>query len=264
MSLAFAHSPERSTAYLQIATGRMKASFPCTFSGMPFDRLVAGGVLVAVFALDDWRACAADAFKVLDARERDRVQRQRQEKHRNSLTLAYALHRFVLANVMGLSAERVPLARDVRGRPLLEGEPIETSLSHADDYAAVAISMHGPVGVDIEPIHRATVMPDIAERICHRDELTRIATLDDAGQRLALLDLWVRKEAFLKAAGVGLAREMETFALPEGRAHALHHGQPPQVVVDLLDLGPTVACAVARSPGQGCISGWVRPAQAGG
>ncbi len=74
-----------------------------------------------------------------------------------------------------------------------------------------------------------------------------------------MLDLWVRKEAFLKAAGVGLEREMDTFSLPLDGAVALHPGQAARVEVERLDLGPDVACAVARSPGVGCIAGWLRP-----
>ena len=49
-----------------------------------------------------------------------------------------------------------------------------------------------------------------------RDELAALANLSDDARGRALLDLWVRKEALLKAAGIGLECEMETFPAPTG------------------------------------------------
>lgn len=259
MSFLSAHHLRSSLYGSSMTVMSLAAAFPRVAGGLSFDRLPRKGVVVAVFALEDWRGWVGDAFDIIDTRERERVQRQRQERHRDSLALAYALHRLVLAQALGMSPERVPLTRDARGRPLLVGMAVDTSLSHAEGYAAVAVGMCGPVGVDIEPSHRAGGMPDIAERICHGDEYRRIAGYDDAAQGAALLDLWVRKEAFLKAAGVGLEREMDTFALPEGRSHALHAGDAARSIVDLLDLGPAVVCAVARAPDSACAADWLHP-----
>lgn len=238
----------------------MDSVFPHGFDDRRFDRLLAGHVVVAVFALSDWRPWATDALDLIDARERERVQRQRRADHRQDLAMAYALHRLVLARALDMPGARVPLARDAQGRPVLEGLAVDTSLSHADGRVAVAMSLYGPVGVDIEPADRAEVMREIAGRICHGDEHAHIAARRDAEQGAALLELWVRKEAFLKAAGVGLAREMDTFALPEGAtATSLHPGQAAEVSVERLDLGPGVACALARRPDIPCVAGWVRP-----
>ena len=238
----------------------MASVFPHGFDGRRFDRLLDRHVVVAVFALRDWRPWAADAIDLIDARERERVQRQRRTEHRQDLAMAYALHRLVLARALDMPVAHVPLGRDPQGRPVLEGMAVDTSLSHADGHVSVAASLHGPVGVDIESATRADVMREIAGRICHGDEHARIAARHDTEQGLALLDLWVRKEAFLKAAGVGLAREMDTFALPEGPAATLlHPGEAAEVSVERLDLGPGVVCALARTPGIPCVAEWVRP-----
>ncbi|WP_241045764.1 4'-phosphopantetheinyl transferase superfamily protein [Pseudoxanthomonas sp. LH2527] len=237
----------------------LASAFPHGFGSGCFSQLLRQNALVAVFALDDWRAWTADALHILDVHEHERVRRQRRERDRHRLALAYALHRLFLAQALSLAPARVPLVRDAHGRPLLEGLQAGTSLSHADDHVAVAVSLHGPIGVDIEPIHRVEAMADIAERICHGDERTRIAGRRDAGRGAALLDLWVRKEAFLKAAGVGLGREMDTFALPEGEPTVLHPGQSARVCTDLLDLGPDVVCAVSRGPDIACVAGRLWP-----
>lgn len=144
---------------------------------------------------------------------------------------------------------------------MLQGLAADTSLSHAEGFVAVALSLHGPVGVDVEPASRVGMMREIADRICHPDERARIAAHSEGERGMGLLELWVRKEAFLKAAGVGLGREMDTFVLPEGEALALHPGEAEEVTADVLSLGPGVVCAVARRPDVACVAGWARPAE---
>lgn len=237
----------------------MASAFPDRMGGAELRQVAKHHVMVVVFALHEWRGWSVEALEIIDTRERQRVERQRQPRHRVDLALAYALHRMVLARALDIPPARVPLARDPRGRPTLDAMEAQTSLSHADGYVAVALSQSGAIGVDVEPTSRAQVMPEVADRICHGDEFARIAACRGADRGAALLDLWVRKEAFLKAAGVGLAREMDTFSLPVDRAVALHPGQAGRVEIERLDLGPDVACAVARPPGVGCIAGWLRP-----
>lgn len=237
----------------------MASVFPQRLNGIAFKPALERHVVMVAFALQDWRAWDTQALALVDARERGRAERQRQPRHRADLALAYALHRLVLAHVLEVPPAQVPLVRDARGRPVLEGREEQTSLSHAEGLVAVAVSLSGAVGVDIEPSGRAHVMHEIAERICHGAESARIAGCPEEHRGTALLDLWVRKEAFLKAAGVGLEREMDTFSLPAQGTVALHPGGTATVEIERLDLGPHVVCAVARPPGADCISGWLRP-----
>ena len=78
-----------------------------------------------------------------------------------ALTIAYALHRMVLAGVLGIAPDQVPLARDERGCPWLPGLSLHTSLSHAEGVAAFAVCAMGAVGIDIEPSQRASELPQV-------------------------------------------------------------------------------------------------------
>ena len=82
------------------------------------------------------------------------------------LTLAYALHRLLLARVLEMEPQKVPLWRDALGCPQVGAGPLRTSLSHADQWLALAVSRVGPVGVDIEPLTRAGALPEIAKSVC--------------------------------------------------------------------------------------------------
>lgn len=216
-------------------------------------------VLVALMDLRDWRTWLADAWVLLDAAEQTRVQRRRIATDRDALTVAYALHRLLLGAVLGRDATEIPLGRDARGCPRLADAAAQTSLSHADGYVALAVSMNGAIGVDIEPATRARVMPEIAERVCHPVEAAALAGLPQPAYGAALLALWVRKEALLKAAGVGPAREMSGFAAPDTSALSLAAPWGETTCVRMLDVGPDCVAAVAAPAGVAVVCAWLRP-----
>lgn len=216
-------------------------------------------VLVALFEPLAWSSWLDEADVLLDPSEQRRSQSRHDPAERDSLVLCYALHRLLLGRVMGCVAGAVPLHRDASGCPRIAGGNLFTSLSHAGTGAAVAITAAGPVGVDIEPASRASVMPDIADRISHPDDQGIPATPGTARAR-ALLRLWVRKEAFLKAAGTGLAQEMDTLAVPDDVLLPLPDGTPSRV--RMLDAGTDWVAAAAAPPGSGFKVAWLHPRRA--
>src|SRR5690606_690333 len=200
----------------------------------------AQGVFVAFFALEAWRPWLDAMRTLLDAPESERVARKRRPRDADDLVLAYGLHRLVLGLATGCEARAVPLARDGLGRPCLRDETVQTSLSHADGAVAVAVARHGPVGVDIEAAARAAQMDEIADAVLHPSERAAMAALSAPDRALALLALWVRKEALLKAAGIGLAREMHGFRAPDAIRVPLPAIEGPDgadVVVRMVDAG---------------------------
>ncbi|MEO6169965.1 MAG: 4'-phosphopantetheinyl transferase superfamily protein [Lysobacter sp.] len=217
-----------------------------------------------MFQTSDWEPWLADASALLGAADLARAQRQRNAHKREELTLAYALHRLLLGARMGVDPVVVPLARDALGCPRLQDAPFHTSLSHSGGWVAAAVTGAGPVGVDIEPESRRSVMAGIAARVCHPAEAIALAGLAPAQYNHALLELWVRKEALLKAAGVGMAREMDTFMAPDDSLQALCQAEPAMTHVQMLPLGPDVIGAVAAPPGAVVESVWLRPSPAAG
>ncbi|WP_190285774.1 4'-phosphopantetheinyl transferase family protein [Montanilutibacter psychrotolerans] len=214
-------------------------------------------VFVGLFELRDWQAWVDDAYAVLDATESGRVRSRRSPTRRDQLALCYALHRLVLGRALHCDVASVPIGRDRAGCPRVAGGSLATSLSHADGCLAVAVSAAGPVGVDIESLARAAVMPEIVERLCHPADRAAMEALAEDERNQALLALWVRKEAFLKAIGIGLQREMQTFAAPDDAVLPRRGGVTSQV--RMLDAGPHWVAAVAKPPGASVECVWLRP-----
>ncbi|KAF1718198.1 hypothetical protein CSC74_04725 [Pseudoxanthomonas yeongjuensis] len=178
-------------------------------------------LVVALADVRDWKSYLPDASALLDAAESLRMRRKRRQDDREVLTVAYALHRLLLGRILGMDPMAVPLWRDAAGCPRVGDNLVHTSLSHAGDWIALAVSRTGPVGVDIEPLVRMDLLPEMADAICTRSEHAAIEALAIDRRGRALLALWVRKEALLKAAGTGLSVEMSSFSAPEGSVRAM-------------------------------------------
>ena len=216
-------------------------------------------IAVALISVHDWRPWLGDALRMLSASETERVQRRCIAADRDELALAYALHRLLLGKVLGRDPTDVPLYRDERGCPRLAGGIAYTSLSHADGLIALAVTTSGPVGVDIEPAARAVVMAEIASCVCHHSEAAELATLREPARGAALLAIWVRKEAVLKAVGVGLAVPMDTFAAPVHHSLVLPALGADAIQIRMLSTGDRCVAAVAGDPGVVIECRWVRP-----
>ena len=93
-----------------------------------------------------------------------------------------------------------PVVRTERGKPYFPDSPYHFSLSHTPRHAVCVLSDRN-VGVDAEETDRR-VHPGLAGKILSVPERERVDRSDDP--RLALLRLWVLKEAAAKLTGEGL------------------------------------------------------------
>lgn len=219
-------------------------------------------VRVTVARLEAWASLAPALAASLGDYELARVARMRFERDRILLTVAYGLQRLLVGAALEVLPGAVPMYRDGHGRPRVEGDPCYTSLSHAHGWVAVAIDPAAAVGVDVEPFARAAAADEVAASILHRSEHASLAKLADAARARALLTLWVRKEAVLKAAGVGLAVPMATFAFERAQPTRVPGVDGAWTVRDT-DLDVPVCAAVAFE-GNATIA-WeiARPSMAG-
>lgn len=158
-----------------------------------------------------------DGRQLLDDHERVTLARLERAPAAEGYAAAHALARRAVAGVVGSPADRLRFDRrcdtcgEQHGKPTLPDFPaVHLSLSHANGFVAVALTSALPVGVDVESA-RATAFPGFAEVALHQDE--RLA-VDRTAPGVVT---WVRKEAALKALGIGLrANPAELLTPPSG------------------------------------------------
>nr|WP_275690431.1 4'-phosphopantetheinyl transferase superfamily protein [Luteibacter yeojuensis] len=172
----------------------------------------------------------AEATHLLDRRELTRAARFRFRRDRDTYTLAHAAWRVALGRCLDIDPREVPLATTADGQPRLAGTALSTSLSHSGDLVALTVCPAATVGVDIEQWPPRIDLEALMPMFCTREECAELARLDAARKARALLELWTRKEALLKAFGVGLLTDPATVPAPSTHplmppASALHY--PP-------------------------------------
>jgi 4'-phosphopantetheinyl transferase len=189
---------------------------------------------IELWCLDFARAPALAACHLSDlsGEELERLQRQRTSIARRGFALSRIALRHVMATYLGIPAWRVPLAIGSRGKPHLCGVTgLRFNLSHSHACAAIAVSHRSEVGVDIEPWDSFDDSQEMWPLACSADErhwLSASPTPEDASRRFGRL--WTRKEAILKAIGIGIGIDLRLLQL-------LAHSVAPGSVQSLAEAG---------------------------
>ena len=216
-----------------------------------------------------WRASTqlstttpSDLEALLSNEERARARQYRRDIDRTRYVASHAMSRLVLSRYVGVPPDALTFSVGTQGKPKLEcdsNSPIFFNLSHSGDLALLAISWDRAVGVDIEEIKNDVDVPALALAVLSESELRMLHAAPAGAQRGLFFGLWVRKEAVLKACGLGLTvepRRVEiTENVPVGDGSAvtvLPDGNPTNWGVREVEVGDRYAAAVA-APGKGWL-----------
>ena len=158
-----------------------------------------------------------------------------------------------LARYLDVGAGELRFDVDSRGKPILaprHGSRLRFSVARGGDVTVLAVSMAAEIGVDVEPLRRepgqwALVREALTDR--EREDLP----VGEEERAFEFLRAWVRKEALLKAAGVGLAVEPRLVELKGCEIVSLPTalGRPESwALADVALPGYAVATAAERPP----------------
>ncbi|MFM1902649.1 MAG: hypothetical protein RLZZ440_549 [Planctomycetota bacterium] len=160
---------------------------------------------------------AVDLAAVLSREERTRAARRVPEAARRAVASRGRL-RLLLGRLLEADPAAIELAAGPFGKPMLAGrwaERLHFNVTHAGDRWLVAFSPTVPVGVDLE-LRTDRHTPDWAALMAG-SILTEAEQLRDRNRIdvETLLDVWVAKEAVLKAIGTGIGDVLRSLTLPE-------------------------------------------------
>ncbi|NKI74740.1 4'-phosphopantetheinyl transferase superfamily protein [Dickeya sp. CFBP 2040] len=128
--------------------------------------------------------------------------------------LAQGMLRILLAPLCQQDASTLSFSRNPHGKPFLPQHPaIQFNLSHTHGAFAFVFARHNPVGVDVESCQgQVDRKRSVARRFFHHEEIRWLDSLDDALFLPAFIRLWSRKEAYIKALGLGLHKSLSSFS----------------------------------------------------
>ncbi|WP_150240898.1 4'-phosphopantetheinyl transferase family protein [Nocardiopsis quinghaiensis] len=176
------------------------------------------------------RTSAADdrLLRLLDEEELARNARFRHQADRDRHLLGRAVIRLLLAERAECPPEKVTFAlrcrsceekertgagdgtdarQEPHGKPHPTGpaEGWEVSVSHSGEWVALALASGVPVGVDVERVSGARDLEGLAGYTLGDPERQAWERLSPADRIGAFFRYWARKEALLKATGLGLS-----------------------------------------------------------
>jgi 4'-phosphopantetheinyl transferase len=164
---------------------------------------LSSGVQVYMCDLRTWQPSRS---ATLSDEEQERARRFVFAAHKLAFERAHEFLREVLAQVLKLEAVDVPFEASAHGKPQLKHTSLHFNLSHSPNYAAVAVSAHTEVGVDIEEDHPVPDAVALAQRHFTVGEQLELQAFESEPLRSqAFLAGWTRKEACLKAIGSGFS-----------------------------------------------------------
>lgn len=125
--------------------------------------------------------------------------------------VSHAVLRMLLENYTGIPGRRLVVKRRPAGKPELESPSgLHFNLSASADLAVYGFSLDGAVGVDVEQIRPFVELLPMARTVLTAEELRELLACPEQQQLTVFLRFWTRKEACLKAAGVGLSVDAST------------------------------------------------------
>ena len=149
----------------------------------------------------------------LSQEELERSARLRRDLDRARFVAARGWLRMLLARYLDVAASEIVLAAGPHGKPRLAlgPESLRFNLAHSDGVAVYAVARDREVGVDVERLRPDFPIDEIARHYFSPQEQADLGALPEADRLRAAFDCWTRKEAYLKAAGVGLTQPLEEF-----------------------------------------------------
>lgn len=176
------------------------------------------GTVTELFLIDLSVPIRTSDSQVLSANESQRSQTFRNSHDRWHYANAHIGLRKILSNITGRPASSLEFSEGEFGKPrLADIDNLKFNMAHSNGWAIVAVCRNSErdlipeVGVDIEKIGHFDNQDSLIREICTEVERKDISLLPNSCLTQSLFVLWTRKEACLKALGIGLQLEPKSF-----------------------------------------------------
>jgi 4'-phosphopantetheinyl transferase len=177
-------------------------------------------------ALDRAETILGKLEPTLSLEEKARADRFHFVNDRNRFVVARGRLRELLGKYLQQAPASLQFSYEKYGKPSLAGGNASSGLcfnvSHSAGLVVYAIARERNLGIDVEHVRPEFAGEDIAKRYFSARELTDLRTLPPEARVEGFFHCWTRKEAYMKATGMGLQIPLDSFAV------SLLPGKPAQ------------------------------------
>jgi 4'-phosphopantetheinyl transferase len=131
------------------------------------------------------------------------------EQDRDAYVVSHGIRRHLLAQYLKCLPAELRFATSEHGKPRLamgeSADRLKFSMSHSGRRAVFAFAWDCEVGIDVEQTTSRVDVDSLTAQVYSAPELVAVKMLSAKDARDEFFRAWTRKEAVLKAAGVGLS-----------------------------------------------------------
>ncbi len=197
-------------------------------------------------------------FALLSDEEQARARRFVRAEDQQSFTAAHGALRLLLGAMFDVAPQSLAFAANAYGKPsLAPGRGVDFNMSHSGGIVLIGFARRIAIGVDVEARRMMTERAAIVRRYLHPGEAADFARVPPAEAEDAFFRCWSRKEAVVKALGLGMSFDLHRYrvaVIPGTKPDvlALEGDDAPQENWSLIDLDPAPghvgAIAARRRP----------------
>ncbi|WP_328436769.1 4'-phosphopantetheinyl transferase superfamily protein [Streptomyces sp. NBC_00444] len=163
---------------------------------------------------------------VLSPEERNRADQFYFMRDRAQFVMARSLLRRCLSQYVDIEPAQWEFEFNKYGKPAVHhrlGVDLDFNLSHSRGMCMLGVTRERPIGVDVEKRDARISLPDLIHQVMSEPEIDELRRLPARAWKSRFLDVWVFKEAYVKARGQGISLPLQdiSFLFPDGRTPEL-------------------------------------------
>lgn len=151
------------------------------------------------------------AKKILSETEKKHTTYYKRKTDQLKFIIGRYILRVVLSKYLNILPKEIKIVISKYGKPKLENvniKKIDFNISHSGDWVVVALNTNGKIGIDIEKIRG---IKDINTKNIFCNEERDYIYKNDIIDLNRFFDIWVLKESYIKAKGLGLSYPLKNF-----------------------------------------------------
>ncbi|MCH5586174.1 4'-phosphopantetheinyl transferase superfamily protein [Shimazuella sp. AN120528] len=163
-----------------------------------------------LFSIDPNDYDEKEFLSILSAEEQEKANKFHFPSLQKKYVISHGMMRQLIASYIACNPRDIRYHFNAFGKPelVIPSCPLHFNLSHSEQFAALAIASH-PVGADIEQIKPLEDYVSLTRHFLSIKERKSFCQLAADDQQLAFYRAWTRKEAYIKAIGMGLSYPVE-------------------------------------------------------
>ncbi len=157
------------------------------------------------FSLNQPESAIRSLYSFLSSGEKIRASRFVFQKDKDNYIISRGMLRSLLAHYLNCEPTSIEIVTTEMGKPHTRPQQIHFNLSHSGGYVLYSFCQERDIGIDLEYCCKDMEIGDLARHYFHPKEIEQLDKCSSSvDKEKKFFSYWTRKEAYLKAVGLGI------------------------------------------------------------